>query len=97
MRGTFPKPFLSNPEDRSFHVPGGSLLSHYVLVGLMAASEEPTPFCPHCQHRIDPKTDILWDHTPMVAMDGVTITYCGWCGAILGSASHQTFLKKRRG
>ncbi len=33
----------------------------------------------------------------MVAMGGVTVVYCGWCGAILGSASHQTFLKKQRG
>lgn len=64
---------------------------------MAAPGTAPTPFCPSCKHPIDPRTDILWDHTPMVAMGGVTIVYCGWCGAILGSASHQTFLKKQRG
>lgn len=63
----------------------------------MATSDAPLPFCPSCKHTLDPRTDVLWDHTPVMRLSGITIVYCGWCGAVLGSAPHQTLTKTGRG
>jgi phage FluMu protein Com len=67
------------------------------LALIMSVPEAPPPSCPTCKHQLNPQTDILWDHTPQTRFGGVTVVYCGWCGTVLGSASHQVFVKKRRG
>jgi hypothetical protein len=59
--------------------------------------DAPVPACPWCKHTIDPKTDILWDTTAQLKLSGVTIVYCGWCGAVLGGAQFSTFSKRKRG
>ena len=55
------------------------------------------PICPYCRQTIDPKRDLFWENTGgQLSMKGVTIVYCGWCGAILGTTNFQTFTKTRR-
>lgn len=42
-----------------------------------ALRPEAPPICPDCNHRIDPKKDILWENTgSQLSMRGVTIVYC---------------------
>ena len=58
----------------------------------------PRPMCPHCRNPLDPTRDVLWENTgSALSVRGVTIVYCGWCGAVLGSAPFQTLTKSRRG
>lgn len=58
----------------------------------------PSPICPLCKHTLDPKKDILWDNTGgSLAVKGIGIVYCGWCGAVLGATDWQTLTKRERG
>lgn len=60
-------------------------------------STSPAPCCPHCRAKIEPRTDILWDSTGAMKLSGVTVIYCGFCGAILGGVPQLTLSKRRRG
>lgn len=61
------------------------------------ALNSPGPSCPFCRAHLDPKTDLLWDNTGQLKVGGVSIVYCGYCGAVLGGAPFTTFTKRQRG
>ncbi len=56
----------------------------------------PAPICPWCKRHLDPKKDVLWDNTGQLKVTGVTVIYCGFCGAVLGGADFVTLSKRER-
>jgi len=59
----------------------------------MHATRSPTPICGFCHHALNLKDDVLYQG--MGVLTGLSVAYCGWCGAVLGVGPWTTVIGKK--
>jgi len=54
----------------------------------------PGPICPSCRHGLEPKKDILYQGMGIGV--GLSVAYCGWCGAVFSVGQWVTVIGKKQ-